>query len=127
MKKIIISTILIILCGCKTIEYNKKELYNSFLLTKYELVESIKNNRKGDIDKFFVNSIKNDIILKKINKIDLSDVLVIIPENQIEVNNYNTITTLFVLTYGTNSAYFVAVWKKYDGMWKIYDIYEKQN
>ncbi len=127
MKKIIISTILIIFCGCSTINYNKNDVYLSFIDTKNEFVKVVAENRKDIIDKFFVNSIKNNIILRNINNINLNDIFVFIPENQIIVENYNKISTPIVLTYGTNSAYFVVVWKNYDGMWKIYDIYEKQN
>lgn len=127
MKKIIISTILIIFCGCSTINYNKNDVYLSFIDTKNEFVKVVAENRKDIIDKFFVNSIKNNIILRNINNINLNDIFVFILENQIIVENYNKISTPIVLTYGTNSAYFVVVWKNYDGMWKIYDIYEKQN
>lgn len=127
MKKIIISTILIIFCGCSTIKYNKNDVYTSFINTKNEFVEVVTKNRKNVIDKFFVNSIKNNIILRNINNINLNDIFIFIPENQIIVEDYDTISTSIVLTQGTNSAYFLVIWKNYDGVWKIYDIYEKQN
>lgn len=127
VRKLIISTILIIFCGCSTIEYSKSDVYSSFNLTKNEFINSINENRKDIIDKFFVNSIKNNIILRNINKVNLSDFLIFIPDEEIIIEKYDTIKTTIVLTQSTNSYYFDIIWKNYDGIWKIYDIYEKQN
>ncbi|AKC95747.1 hypothetical protein VC03_04470 [Sneathia vaginalis] len=130
MKRIIISTILIMLCGCTTVSLNpieKEKISQSFLLTKNEFMLTVKENRKKDIHKFFVNSLKNEIILNNIDKTDLSDILVFVPDNKIEVVSNDRINTLLVLTKGMDSAYFVAVWTRINNTWKILDIYEKQN
>lgn len=130
MKRIIISTILIMLCGCTTVSLNpieKEKISQSFLLTKNEFMLTVKENRKKDIHKFFVNSFKNKIIMNNIDKTDLSDILVFVPDNKIEVVSNDRINTLLVLTKGMNSAYFVVVWTKINNTWKILNIYEKQN
>jgi len=130
VKRIIISTILIMLCGCTTVSLNpieKEKISQSFLLTKNEFMLTVKENRKKDIHKFFVNSFKNEIILNNIDKTDLSDILVFVPDNKIEVVSNDRINTLLVLTSGMNSAYFVVVWTKINNTWKILNIYEKQN
>ncbi|WP_288847786.1 hypothetical protein [uncultured Sneathia sp.] len=130
MKRIIISTILIMLCGCTTVSLNpieKEKISQSFLLTKNEFMLTVKENRKKDIHKFFVNSFKNEIIMNNIDKTDLSDILVFVPDNKIEVVSNDRINTLLVLTSGMNSAYFVVVWTKINNTWKILNIYEKQN
>ena len=115
VKRIIISTILIMLCGCTTVSLNpieKEKISQSFLLTKNEFMLTVKENRKKDIHKFFVNSLKNEIILNNIDKTDLSDILVFVPDNKIEVVSNDRINTLLVLTKGMDSAYFVAVWTR---------------
>ena len=130
VKRIIISTILIMLCGCTTVSLNpieKEKISQSFLLTKNEFMLTVKENRKKDIHKFFVNSLKNEIILNNIDKTDLSDILVFVPDNKIEVVSNDRINTLLVLTKGMDSAYFVAVWTRINNTWKILNIYEKQN
>lgn len=130
VKRIIISTILIMLCGCTTVSLNpieKEKISQSFLLTKNEFMLTVKENRKKDIHKFFVNSLKNEIILNNIDKTDLSDMLVFVPDNKIEVVSNDRINTLLVLTKGMDSAYFVAIWTKINNTWKILNIYEKQN
>lgn len=130
VKRIIISTILIMLCGCTTVSLNpieKEKISQSFLLTKNEFMLTVKENRKKDIHKFFVNSFKNEIILNNIDKTDLSDILVFVPDNKIEVVSNDRINTLLVLTSGMNSAYFVVVWTRINNTWKILNIYEKQN
>lgn len=130
VKRIIISTILIMLCGCTTVSLNpieKEKISQSFLLTKNEFMLTVKENRKKDIHKFFVNSLKNEIIMNNIDKTDLSDILVFVPDNKIEVVSNDRINTLLVLTSGMNSAYFVVVWTKINNTWKILNIYEKQN
>lgn len=130
VKRIIISTILIMLCGCTTVSLNpieKEKISQSFLLTKNEFMLTVKENRKKDIHKFFVNSFKNKIIMNNIDKTDLSDILVFVPDNKIEVVSNDRINTLLVLTKGMNSAYFVVVWTKINNTWKILNIYEKQN
>lgn len=130
VKRIIISTILIMLCGCTTVSLNpieKEKVSQSFLLTKNEFMLTVKENRKKDIHKFFVNSFKNKIIMNNIDKTDLSDILVFVPDNKIEVVSNDRINTLLVLTSGMNSAYFVVVWTKINNTWKILNIYEKQN
>lgn len=130
VKRIIISTILIMLCGCTTVSLNlieKEKTSQSFLLTKNEFMLTVKENRKKDIHKFFVNSLKNEIILNNIDKTDLSDILVFVPDNKIEVVSNDRINTLLVLTSGMNSAYFVVVWTRINNTWKILNIYEKQN
>lgn len=130
VKRIIISTILIMLCGCTTVSLNpieKEKISQSFLLTKNEFMLTVKENRKKDIHKFFVNSFKNKIIINNIDKTDLSDILVFVPDNKIEVVSNDRINTLLVLTSGMNSAYFVVVWTKINNTWKILNIYEKQN
>lgn len=130
VKRIIISTILIMLCGCTTVSLNpieKEKISQSFLLTKNEFMLTVKENRKKDIHKFFVNSLKNEIILNNIDKTDLSDILVFVPDNKIEVVSNDRINTLLVLTKGMDSAYFVVVWTKINNTWKILNIYEKQN
>lgn len=130
VKRIIISTILIMLCGCTTVSLNlieKEKISQSFLLTKNEFMLTVKENRKKDIHKFFVNSLKNEIILNNIDKTDLSDILVFVPDNKIEVVSNDRINTLLVLTSGMNSAYFVVVWTRINNTWKILNIYEKQN
>ena len=70
---------------------------------------------------------KNNLILKNIDKIELTDLFIFIPTNEIKINSNKEISTLLILTYGTESAYFDVIWVKVENMWKISNIYERQN
>ena len=127
MKKIIISTILS-LCACTTIDkINTSEVSASFEKSKIEFLSTVKTNNKKNIHKFFINSLKNNLILKNIDKIELTDLFIFIPTNEIKINSNKEISTLLILTYGTESAYFDVIWVKVENMWKISNIYERQN
>ena len=81
MKKIIISTILS-LCACTTIDkINTSEVSASFEKSKIEFLSTVKTNNKKNIHKFFINSLKNNLILKNIDKIELTDLFIFIPTN----------------------------------------------
>lgn len=127
MKKIIISTILS-LCACTTVDkINTSEVSASFEKSKIEFLSTVKTNNKKNIHKFFINSLKNNLILKNIDKIELTDLFIFIPTNEIKINSNKEISTLLILTYGTESAYFDVNWVKVENMWKISNIYERQN
>ncbi|MDK9580113.1 hypothetical protein QQA45_01020 [Sneathia sanguinegens] len=127
MKKIIISTILS-LCACTTVDkINTSEVSASFEKSKIEFLSTVKTNNKKNIHKFFINSLKNNLILKNIDKIELTDLFIFIPTNEIKINSNKEISTLLILTYGTESAYFDVIWVKVENMWKISNIYERQN
>lgn len=127
MKKIIISTILS-LCACTTVDkINTSEVSASFEKSKIEFLSTVKTNNKKNIHKFFINSLKNNLILKNIDKIELTDLFIFIPTNGIKINSNKEISTLLILTYGTESAYFDVTWVKVENMWKISNIYERQN
>ena len=127
MKKIIISTILS-LCACTTIDkINTSEVSASFEKSKIEFLSTVKTNNKKNIHKFFINSLKNNLILKNIDKIELTGLFIFIPTNEIKINSNKEISTLLILTYGTESAYFDVIWVKVENMWKISNIYERQN
>lgn len=127
MKKIIISTILS-LCACTTVDkINTSEVSASFEKSKIEFLSTVKTNNKKNIHKFFINSLKNNLILKNIDKIELTDLFIFIPTNKIKINSNKEISTLLILTYGTESAYFDVIWVKVENMWKISNIYERQN
>lgn len=127
MKKIIISTILS-LCACTIVDkINTSEVSASFEKSKIEFLSIVKTNNKKNIHKFFINSLKNNLILKNIDKIELTDLFIFIPTNEIKINSNKEISTLLILTYGTESAYFDVIWVKVENMWKISNIYERQN
>ena len=126
MKKIIISTILIIFISCSSATVgNKENILLNFLKTKKELITVMKNNDKQNIDKFFVKRLKTNIIVNKLKEIDLSRIDLYIPEKEIEIKNSNKIITLVILNRGIISEYFYVNWIDEDGNWKISDIYEK--
>ena len=108
MKKIIISTILS-LCACTTVDkINTSEVSASFEKSKIEFLSTVKTNNKKNIHKFFINSLKNNLILKNIDKIELTDLFIFIPTNEIKINSNKEISTLLILTYGTESAYLMS-------------------
>lgn len=128
MKKTIKLIFLIMFLGCtasKSILLNENDLIN-FNKTKEELIYIAKNNQNQDIDKFFEKGFKNDIILKELKKINSSDFVIIIPENEIRVLSNGNLKTLVVITYQTNTMYYTVYWKKYGDTWKISNI-EEQN
>ena len=126
MKKIVISTILIIFISCSSATVgNKENILLNFLKTKSELITVMKNNDKQNIDKFFVKRLKTNIIVNKLKEIDLSRIELYIPEKEIEIKNSNKIITLVILNRGIISEYFYVNWIDEDGNWKISDIYEK--
>lgn len=128
MKKTIKLIFLIMFLGCtasKSILLNENDLIN-FNKTKEELIYIAKNNQNQDIDKFFEKGLKNDIILKELKKINSSDFVIIIPENEIRVLSNGNLKTLVVITYQTNTMYYTVYWKKYGDTWKISNI-EEQN
>lgn len=127
MKKIIISIILILLNSCTSLNKNIDSIEYSKFLEKKTQLEKINEdeNKKENIDKFFVKGLRNSIILNKIKQIDFSNVLIIIPNEGIKLEKNNTINTLVIINISTTSAYFNAIWVYADNEWKISTIYEK--
>ncbi|WP_068268659.1 hypothetical protein [Caviibacter abscessus] len=130
MKKIIYSIFLIVFMACtannvttEKIDYDNT--YSSFVISTNQFIELAKQNKKKDIDKFFVHTLKNRIILNELKKQDFSNILLFIPENKINILSNNKINSLLVINFGTTSNYFDVVWIKDNDIWKIYDVYER--
>ncbi|WP_067143636.1 hypothetical protein [Oceanivirga salmonicida] len=98
MKKIILTTLVMILVSCTTIVENvdKISVNSSFNKSKNEFLKVIKQNKKNDIDKFFIKGLRNNVILKEIKKYDFNDFLLIIPDD-IEIVSNRKVKSLLLI------------------------------
>lgn len=131
MKKIIYTIFLVVFIACTannvtTEKINYESTYSSFVISTTQFIELAKQNKTEDIDKFFVHTLKNRIILNELKKQDFSNILLFIPKSKINVLSNSKVNSLLVLNYGTTSNYFDVIWIKDNDIWKIYDVYEKQ-
>ncbi|WP_156285742.1 hypothetical protein [Oceanivirga salmonicida] len=128
MKKIILTTLVMILVSCTTIVENvdKISVNSSFNKSKNEFLKVIKQNKKNDIDKFFIKGLRNNVILEEIKKYDFNDFLLIIPDD-IEIVSNRKVKSLLLISTGIDTYYFDVVWKKQNDIWKISSFYEKRD
>ncbi len=131
MKKLFFYIFLVLFISCtannistEIIDYDKT--YSSFIISIDKFIELAKQNKKEEIDSFYIHTLENRVIFNEIKKQDLSKILIFIPKNKIEVITNNRVQSLIVVNSGIISSYFDVAWIRDKEGWKISKVYERQ-
>ncbi len=131
MKKLFFYIFLVLFISCtannistEIIDYDNT--YSSFIISIDKFIELAKQNKKEEIDSFYIHTLENRVIFNEIKKQDLSKILIFIPKNKIEVITNNRVQSLIVVNSGIISSYFDVAWIRDKESWKISKVYERQ-
>lgn len=131
MKKLFFYIFLVLFISCtannistEIIDYDNT--YSSFIISIDKFIELAKQNKKEEIDSFYIHTLGNRVIFNEIKKQDLSKILIFIPKNKIEVITNNRVQSLIVVNSGIISSYFDVAWIRDKKGWKISKVYERQ-
>ena len=125
MKKIFLVPLLLIYINCSSAAVNYTN-ENKTLLgeTIAELKETAVNNQYEELEKYFLPTFKNNMVLKYLKQYDLSKVNIIISEPSFEKNG--RAKNVMILNYASESMYFNITWKFVDDVWKIQNVAERK-
>ncbi len=129
MKIKLILPIFFVLLGCTSlrgiesndsnasyINIEKEEINNTVL----ELKEAVLTNEQQKIKSFFTPTFKNNLIIKEMEKYDISNLTLLFSE-PVKVTQKTAVMTM-IINYANDSQYFELKLKKEDGLWKIADV-----
>lgn len=125
MKKFFLVPLLLIYINCSsaavnTIPENKILLVNTIA----ELKETAVNNQYEELEKYFLPTFKNGIVLNYLKKYDLSKINIIISEPDFTKNG--RAKNIMIFNYASESMYFNITWKFVDNEWKILNVAERK-
>ncbi len=125
MKKFFLVPLLLIYINCSSAAINYTT-ENKTLLgeTIAELKETAVNNQYEELEKYFLPTFKNSIVLKYLKQYDLSKVNIIISEPDFGKNG--RAKNVMILNYASESMYFNITWKFVGDEWKIQDVAERK-
>ena len=125
MKKFFLVPLLLIYINCSSAAVNYTN-ENKILLgeTIAELKETAVNNQYEELEKYFLPTFKNSIVLKYLKQYDLSKMNIIVSEPNFEKNG--RAKNVMILNYASESMYFNITWKFVDDEWKIQDVAERK-
>lgn len=128
MKKIIYLFIFIILISCSTLQKNteitsveKEIIIQKIIEEQNNLIKNIKENKLNEVKNIFASTLKNNIIKKNFDNIDLSKLLIIF-SNEIKIISNMISKSNLLLNYELETYYFDITWKYIDGEWKIFSV-----
>lgn len=124
MKKIVYSMLLLALFSCSTVKENidttkRQEIIRVFENSKKEFLSYVNNNEQTKMKKFFLNTWRNSYVLNYLNQLDLSKILIFIPDNSIDVYSNTRLNTIMVATISNSTMYFKLEWILENNIWKI--------
>ena len=133
MKKYLCLFILLILTSCTTLSSTVNNVSQveagkiNAEITK--ITEDFKNaaslNEYDKLKEVFLPTFKNNIIVKKIQKYDLSGLTFVFSD--VNVVSANKANSTMVINFATASNYYKLTWKKTDdNVWKISNVAEKK-
>ena len=133
MKKYLCLFILLILTSCTTLSSTVNNVSQveagkiNAEITK--ITEDFKNaaslNEYDKLKEVFLPTFKNNIIVKKIQKYDLSGLTFVFSD--VNVVSKNKANSVMVINFATASNYYKLTWKKIDdNVWKISNVAEKK-
>ena len=125
MKKFFLVPLLLIYINCSSAAVNYTN-ENKTLLgeTITGLKETAVNNQYEELEKYFLPTFKNNIVLKYLKQYDLSKVNIIVSEPSFERNG--RAKNVMILNYASESMYFNITWKFVEDEWKIQNVAERK-
>ena len=133
MKKYLCLFILLILTSCTTLSpavNSTSQVEASEISAEIgKVTEGLKNaaslNEYDKLKEVFLPTFKNNIIVKKIQKYDLSGLTFVFSD--VNVVSKNKANSVMVINFATASNYYKLTWKKTDdNVWKISNVAEKK-
>ena len=133
MKKYLCLFILLILMSCtsltasekKVTQIEAKTISSQIMQVTEELKDAASSNEYNKLKEVFLPTFKNNIIVKKIQKYDLSGLTFVFSD--VNVVSANKANSTMVINFATASNYYKLTWKKTDdNVWKISNVAEKK-
>lgn len=132
MKKYLFLPILLIVISCTTFnrttigQVEIEKINNEITGTIGELKEVANLNKYEELEKFFLPTLKNKIIVNNIKQYDLSQLSFIFSE--ITPISTQKARNIMIINYNTESNYYILNWKKTEinGQWKISNVDQKK-
>ena len=132
MKKYLCLFILLILTSCTILspaanisQVEANEISAEILKVTEELKNAASLNEYDKLREVFLPTFKNNIIVKKIQKYDLSGLTFVFSD--VNVVSANKANSTMVINFATASNYYKLTWKKTDdNVWKISNVAEKK-
>ena len=132
MKKYLCLFILLILTSCTILspaanisQVEANEISAEIVKVTEELKNAASLNEYDKLKEVFLPTFKNNIIVKKIQKYDLSGLTFVFSD--VNVVSANKANSTMVINFATASNYYKLTWKKTDdNKWKISNVAEKK-
>lgn len=132
MKKYLCLFILLILTSCTILspvanisQVEANEISAEIVKVTEELKNAASLNEYDKLKEVFLPTFKNNIIVKKIQKYDLSGLTFVFSD--VNVVSANKANSTMVINFATASNYYKLTWKKTDdNVWKISNVAEKK-
>ena len=132
MKKYLCLFILLILTSCTILspavnvsQVEANEISAEIVKVTEELKNAASLNEYDKLKEVFLPTFKNNIIVKKIQKYDLSGLTFVFSD--VNVVSANKANSTMVINFATVSNYYKLTWKKTDdNVWKISNVAEKK-
>ena len=132
MKKYLCLFILLILTSCTILspaanisQVEANEISAEIVKVTEELKNAASLNEYDKLKEVFLPTFKNNIIVKKIQKYDLSGLTFVFSD--VTVVSTNKANSVMVINFATASNYYKLTWKKTDdNVWKISNVAEKK-
>ena len=133
MKKYLCLFILLILMSCTSLTASGKKvtqieanaISSQIMKVTDELKEAASSNEYNKLKEIFLPTFKNNIIVKKMQEYDLSELTFVFSD--VNVVSKNKANSVMVINFATASNYYKLTWKKTDdNTWKISNVAEKK-
>ncbi|WP_064613509.1 hypothetical protein [Streptobacillus moniliformis] len=125
MKRYIFLMFFLLLISCSNINristinnFEKNKIFKEVIKVQEEIIDLAKIDNKDEIKKRITTTLRNQIILLSLSKYDLSKFLIFFSK-EIDIINTNTVKSILLLNYETETMYFDVIWKKYNDKWMI--------
>ena len=133
MKKYLCLFILLILMSCTSLtastnklSYTETNVISTEIMKVTEdLKKAASSNEYDKLKEIFLPTFKNNIIVKKMQEYDLSELTFVFSD--VNVVSRNKANSVMVINFATASNYYKITWKKTDdNKWKISNVAEKK-
>ena len=133
MKKYLCLFILLILMSCTSLTASGKKvtqieanaISSQIMKVTDELKEAASSNEYNKLKEVFLPTFKNNIIVKKMQEYDLSELTFVFSD--VNVVSKNKANSVMIINFATASNYYKLTWKKTDdNTWKISNVAEKK-
>ncbi|ACZ01403.1 hypothetical protein [Streptobacillus moniliformis] len=125
MKRYIFLMFFLLLISCSNINristinnFEKNKIFKEVIKVQEEIIDLAKIDNKDEIKKRITTTLRNQIILLSLSKYDFSKFLIFFSK-EIDIINTNTVKSILLLNYETETMYFDVIWKKYNDKWMI--------